>query len=52
MKGDEDAVVNYSVAWATSSRLFNLSSDREDTVFVRDKSPNGITSLKGKISET
>ena len=52
MKGDEDAVVDCSVAWTTSSRLCNLSSDREDTIFVRDKSPNGITPLEGRPSET
>ena len=52
MKGDEDAVVDCSVAWTTSGRLCNLSSDREDTIFVWDKSPNGITPLEGRPSET
>ena len=46
MEGDEDAVVDRSMAWTTSGRLCNLSSDREDTVLVGDQPPDGITSLK------
>ena len=46
MEGDEDAVVDCSMAWTTSGRLCNLSSDREDSVLVGDQPPDGITSLK------
>ena len=52
MEGDKDAVVDYSVAWTASSRLCNLSPDREDTVLVGDEPPNGIASLKRRTSET
>ena len=46
MKGDQDPIVNRSMAWATSVRLFYLSSNREDPVLVRDEPPNGITPLE------
>ena len=46
MNRDQNIVINRGVAWTTSGRLFNLSSDRENTVLVGDKPPDGITSLK------
>ena len=46
MESDEDAVADHSMAWTTSGRLCNLSSDREDSVLVGDQPPDGITSLK------
>ena len=52
MEGDKDAVVNYNVAWTASSRLCNLSSDREDTVCVGDQPPDGITSLERRTLGT
>ena len=46
MKGDQNVVMDCSVAWTTPGRLFNLSSDREQSILVGDKPPDGITSLK------
>ena len=52
MEGDKNVIVDCSVAWTASSRLCDLSSDREDTVFVGDEPPNSITSLERRPSET
>jgi len=43
VEGDEDAVVDYGVTWTTPGRLCNLPYDGEDSVFVGDEPPNGIT---------
>jgi len=48
MKGDKDIVFDCSVAWATSSRLCDLPSNREDSVLVGNEPPNGVTSLERK----
>lgn len=49
MEGDQDAVVDCSVARTTSGRLWNLSSYREDSVSAGEEPPNGITSLKEEL---
>ena len=49
MKSDQKVVVDCSVTRATPRRLCDVSSDREDSVFIANEPPDSIASLKKEI---